>query len=193
MMISDIRTLQEKLYFTTEDVAQMLGIKPASAHVLCSRYVKKGLFIRLKKDFYVLQQTWERYRERDFFRIANHLQTPSYVSLGSALTLHGVTTQVQRNWIESVGLKRTVQFEASGTVFHYFKFGAPQYFGFVKEGNIFIATKEKAFVDVCHLSVYGEYALDWSACDLSVLDRKAVARISKVFPERTQRYIKNRE
>ncbi len=193
MMILDTHLFQDKLYFTTEDVAGALGIKQASAHVLCSRYVKKGFFIRIKNDFYILEQAWVRYGERDLFRIANHLQTPSYVSLGSALAFYGVTTQVQRNWIESVGLKRTVRFEASGTAFHYFKLKAPQYFGFVKEGDVFIATKEKAFVDVCHLSVYGKYAMDWSACDLSRLDREAAARIGKAFPERTQRFIKDRE
>ena len=188
-MTIDIRAFQEKLYFTAEDVAQTLDISPASAHVLCSRYVKKGLFIRVKKDFYALHQNWIHYDTADLIRIANHLQTPSYVSLASALSYHGLTTQVQRNWIESVGLKRTVQFEAAGTIFRYFKLQERHYFGFIKENNMFIAVPEKAFADACHLIVYGQYALDWSACDFGRLNRDSLAQISRVFPKRTQQYL----
>jgi len=73
--------------------------------VLCSRYVGRGLFVRVKKDFYVLEENWRRLSEKDLFRLANHLQVPSYVSLGSALSFYGVSTQVRRNRVESVALR----------------------------------------------------------------------------------------
>lgn len=117
------------------------------------------------------------------------MQVPSYVSLGSALSYHGVTTQIQRNWVESVALKRTVWFQAGGTAFHYFKVNRGLYFGFAREGKTFMATREKAFIDACHLSVYGNYALDWNACDLSRLDRNALASLMAPFPQRTLRLI----
>ncbi len=191
MFIHDLHLFQDKLYFTAADVSDALGIKMASAYVLCHRYTAKGLFIRLKKDFYVLEANWKRYGERDFFRLANHLQTPSYVSLGSALSFHGVTTQVQKNWIESVALRRTIQFQASGTAFHYFKINRSLYSGFEKQADMFLAKKEKAFSDACHLSAYGNYALDWSACDFSRLDRDVLSGMMKPFPERTVRFIRN--
>jgi len=52
----ELRSLESRLYFTSQDVADILGIKPFSANVICSRYVKKGLLIRLKKDFYVMKE-----------------------------------------------------------------------------------------------------------------------------------------
>jgi len=52
----ELRSLESRLYFTSQDVADILGIKPSSANVICARYVKKGLLIRLKKDFYVMKE-----------------------------------------------------------------------------------------------------------------------------------------
>jgi len=192
MQIRDLRPLRDKLFFTSADVAEAAGIKLSSAHVLCSRYVGKGLFVRVKKDFYALEENWRRLSEKDLFRLANHLQVPSYISLGSALSFYGVSTQVRRNWVESVALKRSVRFEAAGAAFHYFRLKETAYFGFAKMEGIFIATKEKAFVDACHLSLYGGYGMDWDACDLSLLGRDEVLRIAAAFPGPTLRVVENR-
>lgn len=48
-----IKLLNEKLYFSSKDVADVLHIKEASARVLCTRYVKSGLFVRLKKKTFI--------------------------------------------------------------------------------------------------------------------------------------------
>ncbi|MBM4307386.1 MAG: hypothetical protein FJ123_11710, partial [Deltaproteobacteria bacterium] len=53
MRYADLRTFRGRLYFTVEELQDLLGISRESARVLCSRYVKKGLFIRLKKNFYI--------------------------------------------------------------------------------------------------------------------------------------------
>ncbi|MDX9822130.1 MAG: hypothetical protein RBT20_09370 [Syntrophales bacterium] len=192
MQIRDLRPLRDKLFFTSADVAEAAGIKLSSAHVLCSRYVGKGLFVRVKKDFYVLEENWRRFSEKDLFRLANSLQVPSYISLGSALSFYGVSTQVRRGWVESVALKRSVRFEATDMAFHYFRLKEALYCGFAKTEGIFIAAKEKAFVDACHLSLYGGYDLDWDACDLSLLNRDDVLRLAAGFPGPTLQSVKKR-
>jgi predicted transcriptional regulator of viral defense system len=191
MAYSDLRPLQEKLYFTVEDVASLLQIKPESAQVLCSRYTKRGLFVRLKKNFYVLEESWNHYDDENFFRLANYLQVPSYVSCISALSFYGVTTQVPRQWYESVSLKRTVRYAVRGATFYYFKLKAPYYFGFVKMGKVFIAEKEKAFLDACHLSACGEYAVDWSAVNVGALDKAALDKMMEPFPDKTKKYARD--
>ena len=95
MKYSELKSLETRLYFTSQHVADVLGIKPSSAIVLCTRYVKKGLFIRLKKDFYVMKERWQRNSSSEFFQIANILQVPSYISLMTALSFYEITTQVQ--------------------------------------------------------------------------------------------------
>jgi predicted transcriptional regulator of viral defense system len=191
MEYQNLQQLQEKLFFSAGDVAELVHIKSASAYVLCSRYVRKGIFVRLKKDFYVLDRNWERYTEHDFFRIANFLQVPSYISCLSAMSFHGLTTQVPRNWFESVSLKRTTRINARDKVFHYFKLKKTCYSGFEKMGDIFIATKEKALADACHFSAFGSYAVDWSAIDVNAVDKSMMAQISDAFPARTIRIIRD--
>lgn len=188
MNYTDLRELQKKLFFTAEDVASLLQIKSESALVLCSRYWKRGIFVRVKKNFYILEDNWNRYGTEDFLRLANYVQVPSYISCVSALAFYGITTQVPRGWYESVSLKRSVRYTVHDAAFHFFKIKSPYYFGFVKIGTMFIAEKEKAFLDACHLSVFGKYMADWNAMNVDSLDKAVLVKTMEAFPDKTKSY-----
>ena len=49
----------KRLYFGYNEVAQISGITRNSARVACTRMVKKGLLVRLKRDLYVLEEKWD--------------------------------------------------------------------------------------------------------------------------------------
>jgi predicted transcriptional regulator of viral defense system len=119
MNYSEVQKLSERLYFTAGDVVELLKVKISSARVLCTRYVKKGLFVRLKRNFYLLDQSWKNFSRDERLKIASFLQVPSYISFMTALSLYEVTTQVQRDFFESASLKRSVRFDTKGTVFNY--------------------------------------------------------------------------
>lgn len=187
MMYAELKPLALKLFFTVRDLAQTVGVKPASARVLCSRYVRKGIFVRLKNDFYVLDQAWEAMGREDRFRLANFLQVPSYVSLLTALSWQGVSSQVPRGCVESIGLRRSVRFEAREFVFRYYRIQKSRYFDFVSQKGFFIATPEKAFVDTVYLCSLGRYAADFTAMETQKLDRGRLKHVLKAFPERTRR------
>ncbi|MFH0986161.1 MAG: hypothetical protein V1882_11645 [Candidatus Omnitrophota bacterium] len=184
------RALKKKLFFTTEDVALQFGITGRSAQVFSSRQVKNGAFLRLKKDFYILEERRPYLEREDFFVLANYLQVPSYLSCMTALSYHGLTTQVPRDWYESVCLKRSVRYGAGGVTFSYFKLKNDYYSSFEKIGSFFMAEKEKAFLDACHLCAHGRYALDWSALDLGRLDLGRLETLMAPFPARTQNMVK---
>ncbi|MEN6421340.1 MAG: type IV toxin-antitoxin system AbiEi family antitoxin domain-containing protein, partial [Smithella sp.] len=74
--ITELQELSRNTCFTLEDVAQSLGIQTASARVLCSRYVRQGMLVRLKNGFYTTAWKWENLNRQDFFKIANILQVP---------------------------------------------------------------------------------------------------------------------
>lgn len=173
-------------YFTPEDVAAVLGIKLASALVLCSRYVEKGLFIRPKKNLYILRERWQQNTVQDLFRISNLLQVPSYVSLMTALSYYEVTTQVQRNVIEAVCLKRTARYEIENASFSFYKIKKDLYSDFVKVEEFFIATREKAFLDVLYLYSFGKYSFDSDSIDLKKIDCKRLKKMLVNFPDRTR-------
>ena len=190
MDYSKLSKLKEKLYFTIEDAASAFDIKLVSAYVLCNRYVKKGIFIRLKKNFYILEQNWENLSNEDFFQLSNFLQVPSYISFMTALSAYEITTQVLRNFYESAGLKRSVKFRKGQVSFNFYKIKKEFYFSFKKKNNFFIATKEKAFVDIVYLYSFGKYKIDLSSINVDALDKDRISEIIKVFPEKTKSAVK---
>lgn len=185
MRYAELRKLKERLYFTVEDLQNLLGIKPESARVLCTRYSKKGIFIRLKKNFYVLNERWDGFSQEDYLKISNLLQVPSYISFMTALSFYEITTQVQRDYFESASVKRSVRFNIKGITFNFYKLKKQHYFDFIKKGDIFIATKEKAFIDAVYLYSFGKYRLDFSSLDLDKLNKGKIKKILKAYPQKT--------
>ena len=185
MKLRELGSLRS-LYFNYEEIARALGISAASARVSASRYVRQGLLLRFKKNVYVLREVWNRANREEKFVLANLGQTPSYISLMTALDYYEMTTQVQRDSIESVAIKRTKEILLNGSVFRYTKVKRGLYFGFKKEKGVFIATPEKALLDAFYLMSYGRYALDLSALDGEKFDRQEIKRLSGRFPLRTR-------
>ena len=190
MKYGELQKLNERLYFTARDVAELIKVTVPSARVLCARYAKKGLFVRLKRNFYVLDQSWKNFSRDERLKIANFLQVPSYVSFMTALSLYEVTTQVQRDFFESASLKRSVRFDTKGTVFNYYKIKKDCYFDFIKKDEVFIATPEKAFVDMIYLYSFGKYTVDFASLDMEKLDKARIKKIVAVFPQKTKNTVK---
>ena len=181
----------EKPFFSLDDVAYALGIQPTSAAVLCSRYVKKGLLVRLKRGLYARTEQVRNFGQRDLFRLANFLQVPSYISLTTALSYYGLTTQVQRGFFESISLKRTRKFEVAQFTFHYSKISADLYKGFERVEGFFIALPEKALLDSLYLASLGRYSLDTSALALSKVNGEVLENLLLLFPSRVRTFMEN--
>jgi len=190
MKYPELRVLRNKQYFTVEDIADILGIKFSSAKVLSSRYTDRGLFVRLKKNLYVLSERWQQNTSQDFFCIASILQVPSYISLMTGLCFYEISTQVQRDYFEAICPRRTKSFDIEGVIFNYYKIKKEYYFDFVRRGDYFIATKEKAFVDAIYLNSLGRYNFDINSIDIEKLDFKRVNRILNKFPEKTKKIVR---
>ena len=193
MLSKNIAVLQElsrKPYFTLGDVAQIFSLQPASARVLCSRYVRQGLLVRFKNNIYTTAWKWESLTRQDLFKIANVLQVPSYISLMTALAYYDVTTQAQNNYQESVCLKRSITYNVREAVFSYVKLQSRYYGDFIKKDGVFIATKEKAFLDAAYLFSFGKYKFDVDSLDMKKLEFKKLKSLLKVYPEKTKETVK---
>ena len=180
----------EKLYFGYEEIARVFGINLASARVTVSRYVRQGLLLRMKKNVYVRREVWNTAGIEDKFLLANLGQVPSYISLMTALEYYEITTQVLRNFFESVAVKRTKEIHMNGSVFRYTKIAGDYYYGFKRESGFFIAAPEKALLDAVYLMSYGRYSLDISSLDATKLDRDEIKRLSIGFPLKTRKMLK---
>ncbi len=188
MKYTDLKAIG-KFYFSYKDIAKALGISEASAMVSANRYTKSGYLVRLKRNFYMLRERWDYLGRRELLNVANIIQVPSYVSLMSALDYYEVTTQVQRGFIESVGIRRTKSVEIKETIFRYTKIDKRLYFGFTRRDGLFIADPEKAFLDIVYLVSLKRYSFDMSSLDLKKLDKDKVRSMVRKFPTRTQRIL----
>ncbi len=179
-----LQQFNDQVYFNKDNVAELLNIKPDSAKVLCSRYKKKGIMIRLKKNYYIMKQKWDMLQSEDYFQIANILQVPSYISFMTALTYYEISTQIQRGFIESACYRRSKSFIVKDARFNFYIIKKEYYTGFKRINNIFIAEKEKALIDCIYLLTYGKYELDINSIDLNKFDFKKIKRILKLYPEK---------
>lgn len=188
MKLQELRNLQE-LYFGHEELSRVLGITTASARVAACRYTRLGLLIRLKRDMYMLREVWNAAGKEEKFRLANLGQTPSYISLTTALDYYEITTQLQQDFIESIAIKRTKEIRLNGHIFRYTKIAKDLYFGFKKVKNFFIATPEKALLDAFYLLSHARYQLDISAINPEKIDTEKLKHLSKSFPLKTQKIL----
>lgn len=185
-----LRNIQ-KFSFGYAELARVLGIGQASARVTASRYVKMGLLVRVKRNVYVLKEVWDTATRKDKFILSNLGQTPSYISLMTALDYYDTTTQMQQDFFESVAIQRTKTISVAQTVFRYAKIAPELYFGFEKQDGFFIASPEKALIDAAYLISYGRYALDFSAIDTGKINRRIIEKLSRSYPQRTRSLLRN--
>lgn len=177
----------EKIVVNNYDLSKALTVNLKSAQVTASRYVSKGLLIRLKRDLYILPQKFYSLKEEELFTIAGILQTPSYISLTSALSYYNLTTQQTQKYIESIGLRRTTSFTVKEIQFSFIRINKNLYHSFERIENFFIATPEKALVDSIYLSAIGRYNADFDALNFEKISIKKVSEIIN----RTNRAAKN--
>ena len=183
----------KKLYFGYEDIARALGITLQSAKVTANRYIKQGLLIRLKRNIYILKEKWVSIDREQEFLLANIIQVPSYISLMTALDYYEITTQVQRDFIESVAVKRTKGVEIKHIFLNYTKINTDLYSDFSRIRGFFIAAPEKAFLDAVYLMSLGRYSFDIPSIDFNKLNLEKIEYMARLFPLKTQGFLNKNE
>jgi len=144
--------------------------------------------MRLKRGCYAKTETLSHLDQIDLFRIANILQVPSYISLRTALSYYGITTQMQKGFFESISVKRTKTFQIGGLSFHYIKIRPDLYKDFIKRDGVFIALPEKAVLDIFYLASLGRYSLDGCSLDITMIDMGMLAEFSALYPPKVRKY-----
>lgn len=139
----------EATVFTTSDVAARLRVLNGHASVMLARLAASGHAIRLRRG------VWALPNRVDPLALPEYLTSPfpAYVSLQSALYLHGMISQMPA-MTYAVSLARTRRFTTPlGTVsVHHVQ--PAFFFGFKEAGRAGgrLATREKALVDFLYLT-----------------------------------------
>jgi len=155
--------------FSMQQLSNLTGKPKAVCTVYASRLVQKNLATRVLKGKISF--------EKDEFIIATQLIEPSYISLGSALMFHGITTQIQKN-IECVTTKNSLRFKKLGIVYH--KIPGSLLYGFKKhpkgKSYVMIAEPEKAVLDALYLNIFSEKNLKELSKQISTQKLKALLK-----------------
>jgi len=181
----------DKFILSIEDIAKLLSIRKESAKVTANRYVKTKQLIRIKRNFYITPGKFEKLKEEDYFRLANLLQVPSYISLTSALGYYNISTQQMQGIIESIALKRTRNITIENAEFKFLLIKKDLYTNFILERQFFIATPEKALADTIYLTSLGKYNCDFDAIDFNKLDKQKINQIIELTNSKTKTFWNN--
>jgi predicted transcriptional regulator of viral defense system len=133
----------------TADVAAALRVSTSAATKLLTRLAAARLVLRLRPGLWLLDRT-----APNAYRLAEIVTAPypSYVSLQTALYLHGMIEQVP-SVVYLASLARTQNIATSVGVFSVHHFAPELFDGFeVRSDGTKLATPEKALFDVAYLS-----------------------------------------
>jgi hypothetical protein len=164
--------------FTFKDI--LLASGETNAPLLKRRisyYVKHDELYPIRRGIYAKSKDYDR------LELANRIFTPSYISFETVLAKAGVVFQHYDQIFAASYLSRELACDGRKYVFRRIKDSVlTNTLGVERKGNYFIATKERAFLDMIYLNKVYHFdnlsSIDWNKCFeiLAIYDNEAMAR-----------------
>ncbi|MBD3425345.1 MAG: hypothetical protein GF417_13000 [Candidatus Latescibacteria bacterium] len=150
-----------------------------------SRWVKDGRVIKINKGMYTLARPYRKV-DPEPFTVANALKSPSYVSLQSALSWHGLIPEFVPV-TTSVTTARPQLIETPLGSFEYRHVKTGMFQGYAKirlsgRQDAFVASSEKAILDLVHLTPGAdsyEYLKELRLQNMDVIDMKKLQKSAR--------------
>jgi len=144
----DILLRSPKTIFSTKDVALLWGEKSETAtRVRLSYYFKTGKLVRVHRGLYAKDKNYDKYE------LATKIYTPSYISFETVLAKAGAIFQFYGQIFVASYVSREVI--ADGQTYSYKRIRdsiLTNRTGVEARGHYYIASPERAFLDVVYLS-----------------------------------------
>jgi predicted transcriptional regulator of viral defense system len=148
----DILRFAQTAYIETQNLLPLLR-EYTNPYEFLSRMCKKGILIRLKNGFFVINEKIEQ-NPVPYEQIANLLYGPSYISYEWALSYYGLIPEGVYVVTSSCAVKPKRYTTPLGTFEYSFLSHARYSMGIDQKqnaaGNFLIATAEKALADLMH-------------------------------------------
>jgi predicted transcriptional regulator of viral defense system len=160
-------------------------VSSAQVRLQLSRWVKAGRLLQLRRGLYSLAPTWRKVEPHPFL-VANRLQRGSYVSLQSALALHGIIPE-HVPVVTSVGLGRPEKVNNPLGAFQFKLISQRLFFGYSRveiaaRQFAFVASPEKALLDLIHLTPggdSGDYLHELRLQNLAAMDATKLEELAR--------------
>lgn len=150
-----------KTIFSTKDVA-LLWNENDNLIVIdrLKRYVRSGKLIRLRRGFYAKDKNY------DPLELATRIYTPSYISFETVLTREGINFQKYDSIFVASYITREIKVNGQNISYIRIKdYVLSNTAGIEQNGNVAMATKERAFLDRIYVSKDYHFdnlgGLDW--------------------------------
>ena len=148
-------------------------------------YVKKGELYHIRRGFYAKDKNYDR------LELATKIFTPSYISFETILAKAGVIFQHYKTIF--VATYQTREIECDNQLYSFRKIKdtiLTNTTGLENRGNYFVATKERAFLDLLYLNK--DYHFD----NLAPLDFKKIQTLLPIYHNKrmvkhVEKYFKN--
>lgn len=164
--------------FTLADFARLFNIKnQQTLYKKIQRLEQKEIIKKLIKGKYLFLLN----RPSEFM-IANFLYQPSYISLESALSFHGMLPQFTYR-ITSVAVKKSKKFTLGQKQYLYSQIKQNLFWGYEKKEDFLIADKEKTLLDYLYFVFKG-----WRISNLNKL--KSELDLSEINKKRLTKYFR---
>lgn len=141
---------QMKGVFSIADLAGIIaGGTSLYNQRMINKLVRAGIISRVLKGFYVTKNC-------DLWTLSARINESSYVSMDSALAMHGLIGSIPQRSLSVVckGRKRTIN-APCGSI-HFYSILPEFFFGFSKlSSGVSVADPEKAFIDLIYFYVKG--------------------------------------
>ena len=167
----DVLLRSPKTIFSVKDVALLWREEAENAvRVRLNNYVKTGKLIRLRRGFYAKDKDY------DSLELATRIYTPSYISFETVLTREGINFQKYDSIFVASYVTREIKVDRQNIFYIRIKdYVLSNTIGIEQNGNVAIATKERAFLDRIYVSK--DYHFD----NLDGLDWDKVFKILPIY------------
>lgn len=134
------------------------------------RYVRVGKLVRLRRGFYAKDKNY------DPLELATRIYTPSYISFETVLTRAGINFQKYESIFVASYVTREIKVDGQTISYIRMKdYVLSNIAGVEQNGNVAMATKERAFLDRIYISK--DYHFD----NLDVLDWPKIFEILPIY------------
>lgn len=185
-MRANLREFEETLkkrrlfVFEPKDIVRLFGWSSTSVKFLLHRYTKRGITERLKNGLYAFRGV-----TTSEFYIANRLCEPSYVSLETALSFHGLIPETVYA-ITSMTTRTPHTRSVPGKEYRYHRLQPHAFTGYkpITQGDftVLVADPEKALVDYYYLVARGlRKPLDKERLRIKDLKRHRINAYAQLF------------
>ncbi len=173
----------DKPFYTIPDLEKITGLSRDSLYVTIKRLVDKGVLERIGSGIYRVFTA-----PPSIERATSSLYIPNYLSFESALSRYGILTLIPYT-LTFATTRKSRRFTIEGRDIEFRQIKKDLFWGNEMEGGIYIATPEKAFLDLIYFVSRGKTSMDLDEIDMAKLSKSKLRELSKGFPVYTKRYL----